>query len=68
MESLRGYLNACGHFRTGILTAPLTGVVIADMAAGVRPSHPVEAYLLSRFDEGQVPKEATLRASESGQT
>lgn len=50
VEGLRGYLNACGHFRTGILTAPLTGLVIAELAAGQRPSYPVEPFLLSRFD------------------
>lgn len=52
VEGLGGYLNACGHFRTGILTAPLTGLVIAELAAGERPSYPVEPFLLSRFDRG----------------
>lgn len=51
VEGLGGYLNACGHFRTGILTAPLTGRVIAELAASERPSHPVEPFLLSRFDK-----------------
>ncbi len=50
VEGLRGYLNACGHFRTGILNAPLTGVVLAELAAGDRPSYPIEPFLLSRFD------------------
>ncbi len=66
VESLRGYLNACGHFRTGILTAPLTGHVIAELAAGEQPSYPVEPFLLSRFDGGRGPKEAALRASDFG--
>ena len=52
VEGLSGYLNACGHFRTGILNAPLTGAIIAELAAGERPCHPVEPFLLSRFDRG----------------
>jgi glycine/D-amino acid oxidase-like deaminating enzyme len=51
VADLRGYLNACGHFRTGILNAPLTGLVIAELAAGRRPSHPIEPFLLSRFTD-----------------
>jgi hydrogen cyanide synthase HcnC len=50
VAGLRGYLNACGHFRTGILTAPLTGLLIAELAAGQPPSHPIEPFLLSRFE------------------
>jgi hydrogen cyanide synthase HcnC len=49
VEGLAGYLNACGHFRTGILTSPLTGLLIAEMIAGERLSFPTEPFLLSRF-------------------
>jgi hydrogen cyanide synthase HcnC len=49
VEALAGYLNACGHFRTGILTSPLTGLLIAEMIAGDRPSFPAEPFLLTRF-------------------
>jgi hydrogen cyanide synthase HcnC len=49
VDGVTGYLNACGHFRTGILNAPLTGLVIAELAAGEQPSHPIEPFLLSRF-------------------
>lgn len=49
VEGLAGYLNACGHFRTGILNAPLTGLLTDEVAGGDRPSFPVEAFLLSRF-------------------
>lgn len=48
-DDLGGYLNACGHFRTGILNAPLTGLVISEIAAGQTPSHPVGPFLQSRF-------------------
>jgi hydrogen cyanide synthase HcnC len=50
VDGLDGYLNACGHFRTGILTAPLTGRIIAELAAGEPPSYPIAPFLLSRFD------------------
>jgi hydrogen cyanide synthase HcnC len=46
---LEGYLNACGHFRTGILTAPLTGLMLAEVMSGEKPSYPLEPFLLSRF-------------------
>jgi hydrogen cyanide synthase HcnC len=49
VDGLAGYLNACGHFRTGIVNAPLTGHLIAELAAGEHPSYPVEPFLLSRF-------------------
>jgi hydrogen cyanide synthase HcnC len=49
VEGLAGYLNACGHFRTGVLTAPLTGLVLAETMMGERPSYALEPFLLSRF-------------------
>jgi hydrogen cyanide synthase HcnC len=49
VEGLRGYFNACGHFRTGILTSPLTGRLLAELAAGDRPSFSIGPFLLSRF-------------------
>jgi len=55
VDGLRGWLNACGHFRTGILTAPLTGLVLAEMMSGQDESVPVEPFLLARFStEGGV--------------
>lgn len=50
VTGLRGYLNACGHFRTGILNAPLTGLVIAESAASQPPSYPIEPFLLCRLE------------------
>ncbi len=49
VEEIAGYLNACGHFRTGILNAPLTGLMIADLISGDEPSFPIEPFLISRF-------------------
>lgn len=53
VDGLTGYLNACGHFRTGILTSPLTGLLLAEMLSGERPSFPAEPFLLSRFGSGE---------------
>jgi hydrogen cyanide synthase HcnC len=49
VDGLGGYLNACGHFRTGILNAPLTGRILAELAAGAGPGYPIDPFLLSRF-------------------
>ena len=49
VDGLAGYLNACGHFRTGILNSPLTGLLLAEMASGVPTSVPIEPFLFSRF-------------------
>jgi hydrogen cyanide synthase HcnC len=51
VEGLSGLLLACGHFRTGVLNAPLTGLVLADLIAGQPPAHPIEPFLLSRFGQ-----------------
>ena len=50
VDGLSGYLNACGHFRTGILNAPLTGQVLAELAVGEAPSYPIDPFLPDRFD------------------
>ncbi len=61
VDGLRGYLNAAGLFRTGIVNAPLTGLVVADVAAGAPVSHPIEPFLMARFQNGTpaVVDEAT---------
>ncbi len=62
VSGVEGYLNACGHFRTGILTAPLTGLLLAEMAGGDRPSFPVEPFLFSRFEsEGKERRVVHVR-------
>lgn len=50
VPEIGGYYNACGHFRTGILTSPLTGLLLAEMIAGEPDlSFPVEPFILARF-------------------
>jgi hydrogen cyanide synthase HcnC len=46
---LHGYVNATGGFRTGIVAAPLTGRVIAQVVCGEKPEFPIEAFRLERF-------------------
>lgn len=66
VDSLQGYLNACGHFRTGILNAPLSGLVISELAAGKPLSFPIEPFLFSRFsaDRATEPAPAVIRKTE----
>lgn len=49
MDGIAGYFNACGHFRTGIVTSPVTGLMISELATGDPPSFPLEPFLFSRF-------------------
>jgi hydrogen cyanide synthase HcnC len=46
---LAGYLNAAGGFRTGIVAAPLSGLVVAQVACGEEPAVPVEPFRVDRF-------------------
>jgi hydrogen cyanide synthase HcnC len=65
VEGVAGYINACGHFRTGILTPPLTGLLIAEMISGEPPPFPVEPFLLSRFVSRRDLPSASLAPSGS---
>ena len=49
---LEGFLVAAGHFRNGILLAPLTGRLMADCILGVRSSTDLAPFRLSRFMVG----------------
>jgi hydrogen cyanide synthase HcnC len=52
VDGVEGYVNACGHFRTGILTSPLTGLMIAEHISGEKLSHGMEPFLLT---ESRLP-------------
>ena len=41
---------AAGHFRTGLLLAPITGMLLADQLVGVGDSEKMVPFLLSRFN------------------
>jgi glycine oxidase len=45
----RGVILAGGHFRNGILLAPVTGELVADLVAGQRPRIPLDAFDPGRF-------------------
>ena len=45
----RGVLLAAGHFRQGILLAPITGELVADLVARRRPRLSLEAFDPGRF-------------------
>jgi glycine oxidase len=48
--AIHGYFVATGHFRDGILLAPATARVMAQVITGGRPDHDLSAFALSRFD------------------
>ena len=48
-----GYLNATGHFRTGILNAPITAEMLVALMVGEPLRLSIEPFLLSRFDNRQ---------------
>jgi glycine oxidase len=45
----QGLTLATGHFRDGILLAPITGELVIDLIAGRRPRLPVDAFDPGRF-------------------
>jgi glycine oxidase len=47
-----GYCIATGHFRDGILLAPITAQVMADVITGVTPVHGLAAFSPARFSTG----------------
>jgi glycine oxidase len=49
-----GLIYACGHSRNGILLAPITGALIASIAAGESPSWEVGPFSIARFREAAV--------------
>lgn len=49
VEGVEGYLNACGHFRTGILTSAITGVMIDALVRGTPLPVDITPFLASRF-------------------
>jgi hydrogen cyanide synthase HcnC len=50
VKGVEGYVNATGGFRTGIVAAPLTGEVVAQVVAGERPTVDLTPFLAARLD------------------
>jgi len=44
-----GYFVAAGHFRDGILLAPVTAKVMAQVVTGVKPEHEIASFSPARF-------------------
>lgn len=51
VDGLKGYMNATGAFRTGIVASPLTGQVVAQLATSQTDVHDANPFLSSRFVE-----------------
>jgi hydrogen cyanide synthase HcnC len=49
VDGLEGYLNACGHFHTGILTSAITGQLLHDWVFGEPLPIDIAPFLLQRF-------------------
>jgi glycine oxidase len=47
--SLPGYFVATGHFRDGILLAPITARIMADLIAGATPAFDLTPFTPDRF-------------------
>ncbi|NVZ61972.1 cyanide-forming glycine dehydrogenase subunit HcnC [Pseudomonas gingeri] len=50
MAGVDGYLNACGHFRTGILTSAITGVMLERLLHQQSLPLDITPFLADRFD------------------
>lgn len=52
--SARGYFVATGHYRDGILLAPITAKVMAQIICGEKCEHDLSAFSPLRFEERQI--------------
>lgn len=51
VDGINGYLNACGHFRTGILTSAITGKILSALVHNRPTPVDLSPFLLKRFDD-----------------
>jgi glycine oxidase len=51
--AFQGYFAACGHFRNGILLAPVTAMLMAQVIRGQSPSMDLAAFSPARFEGGR---------------
>ncbi len=49
MPGVEGYLNACGHFRTGMLTSAITGTLINELVRGLPTTLDLTPFSAERF-------------------
>ena len=62
MRGVAGYLNACGHFRTGILTSAITGVLLDKLVNNEPLPLDITPFLADRFEVAPTvkPREVEL--------
>lgn len=65
MPGIKGYLNACGHFRTGMLTSAITGRIINEIVRELPTCIDIEPFSYQRFlnDQGNMVGEYHLETS-----
>ncbi|MNP86027.1 Hydrogen cyanide synthase subunit HcnC precursor [compost metagenome] len=51
MDEVQGYFNACGHFRTGILTSAITGVMLDKVIHNETSPVDITPFLAARFQQ-----------------
>ncbi|QTL34370.1 MULTISPECIES: NAD(P)/FAD-dependent oxidoreductase [Pseudoalteromonas] len=51
VDGVEGYLNACGHFRTGILTSAITGQLMTELVTGKKTTLDLTPFSVERFEE-----------------
>ena len=57
VKNIDGYINACGHFRTGILTSAITGELIEQLIRGRSTTIDLTPFSADRFDNIDVKEE-----------
>ena len=62
-DPLEGYFVATGHFRNGILLAPVTAQVVADAIEGRTPAHDLRPFARRNGGARAVATGAPVRAS-----
>lgn len=50
VDGVEGYINACGHFRTGILMSAITGTLITELMTGKPTSVDLAPFRVERFE------------------
>ncbi|MBE0369517.1 NAD(P)/FAD-dependent oxidoreductase [Pseudoalteromonas aurantia] len=49
VPGIAGYINACGHFRTGIVTSAITGQLITELVTGQDTTLDLTPFSVTRF-------------------
>ncbi|WDE07339.1 FAD-dependent oxidoreductase [Thalassomonas viridans] len=65
MAGTEGYINACGHFRTGILTSAITGKLINDLYRGQPLDIDLTPFEYARFLEQENEQEQVQEAEQA---